>query len=154
MAPGKWPLAHSLSSRTSTSTNFSPASMRRLTSGTLVSLTRFFASFTMERNFGARAIGCLLAGWKLMIAQCAKKRRPKDTGRRYNESRMLQRLWLGGILPWFCSEGVHQVHQIPARFLFRAVTFATDHFSAAVGDDVEQFAVGVLGDGAGITPIF
>src|SRR5271157_5030239 len=121
MAPGKWPLAHSLSSRTSTSTNFSPASMRRLTSGTLVSLTRFFASFTMERNFGACAIWVPPRRLETHDSAVPKKRdAPKDTGRRYNESRMLQRLWLGGILPWFSSEGVHQVHQIPARFLFRA----------------------------------
>src|SRR5205807_5383462 len=60
--PGRWPFAHSLSSRTSTIRNFSPASLRRFTSATLLSLIIFFASFTSFRNCGAWAIGSLLTG--------------------------------------------------------------------------------------------
>src|SRR6267154_867920 len=60
MAPGRCPLAHSLSSRVSTTRNFSLASMRRLTSATFVSLIFFFASFTSFRNCGAWAIEKLL----------------------------------------------------------------------------------------------
>src|SRR6266478_5912743 len=59
---GRCPFAHSLSSRTSTSRNFSPASMRRFTSATLVSLIFFFASFTSFRNCAAWAIEKLLPG--------------------------------------------------------------------------------------------
>src|ERR1700687_4765480 len=57
---GKMPLTHSLSSRTSTSRNFSPASLRRFTSATLVSLIFFFASLTSFRNCAAWGIGKLL----------------------------------------------------------------------------------------------
>src|SRR5215813_12476273 len=64
MAPGMCPLAHSLSSRTSTRTNCSPASARRFTSGTFVSLTFFFASLTSFRNCGEWTMARLLLDLK------------------------------------------------------------------------------------------
>src|SRR5574337_1451664 len=52
MAPGRWPRAHSLSSRMSTRMNLSPASRRFLTSWTLVLRTRVLASSTSFRKPG------------------------------------------------------------------------------------------------------
>src|ERR1700730_11201571 len=49
----QWPPTHSLSSRTSTSVNYSPASRGCLNSRKLHSLTRRFASLTLARNPGA-----------------------------------------------------------------------------------------------------
>src|SRR5579863_2581249 len=51
-APGRCPLAHSWSSLTSTSRNFSPLSIRLFTSATLVSLIRGFTSLTSFKNCG------------------------------------------------------------------------------------------------------
>src|SRR5262249_43506137 len=52
IAPGRWSLAYSLSSRTSISANFSPRSSRAFTSSAVVSRTRDFASFTSARKRG------------------------------------------------------------------------------------------------------
>src|SRR5579863_3934028 len=51
-APGRCPLAHSWSSLTSTSRNFSPLSIRFFTTATLVSLIRGFTSLTSFKNCG------------------------------------------------------------------------------------------------------
>src|SRR5271156_6264549 len=50
IASTAWPAFHSLSSRTSTNRNFSPAARRIFTSATLVSFTRLFASVTILKN--------------------------------------------------------------------------------------------------------
>src|SRR5579863_3711355 len=57
MAPGKWSLAYSLSSRTSISRNLSPRSSLAFTSSTVVSRMRFLASSTMCKKRG----GCCCA---------------------------------------------------------------------------------------------
>src|SRR5579862_1591690 len=57
MAPGKWPRAHSLSSRTSTRIIFSRASSRRLISGTSACWMRDRASSTILKNPGECFMG-------------------------------------------------------------------------------------------------
>src|ERR1700686_1874917 len=147
MAVGTCPLLHSLSSRTSTSKSFSPASMRRFTSGTLVSLTRFFASCTSLRNCGECAMGASLL-------------------KSFWES-VAHRQWLGGggaqlrigsgsrpgfLVAALACQGADQVHQVPAQFFRHALAFR-HHFSFAFGDDVENFAVGHVGQRGRFMPV-
>src|SRR4051794_14695834 len=83
IAPAMCPLLHSLSSRTSTRVSFSPASMRFLTSATLVSLTRDLASLTMARNPGACCMVFLRSHYFTTEARRTRRRlfRNKKTAR-------------------------------------------------------------------------
>src|SRR5260370_40138676 len=138
MAPGRCPFAHSLSSRTSTSRNFSPASLRRFTSATLVSLICFFASFTSFRNCGAWAIGKTPSKNDLEMRITQAKCRPSDLP--CSRSRP-QASWTktaqreaGGFLilrtfalrPFdraLLGKRAHQVHEVPADFFRRSIAF-------------------------------
>src|SRR6476660_6946930 len=50
------------------------------------------------------------------------------------------------------GERTHQAHEIPAHFFLRSIAFPR-HFSLAVADDPEQFAVGHLLDGSSVPPV-
>jgi hypothetical protein len=51
------------------------------------------------------------------------------------------------------AERPDEIHEIPADFFLGAVALAADHFSPAVGDDVEERAIGVFGDAGGVAPV-
>src|SRR6266481_1434442 len=164
MAPGRCPLAHSLSSRVSTTRNFSPASMRRLTSATFVSLIFFFASFTNFRNCGAWAIEKLLQ--EVIAGEHSTEEKPSrsapcqaessngvQNGSGRNWQRLTRRRFRLRLIPCtLLGKGAHQVHEIPAFLLRRSVAFAR-HLSLAIADYPEEFAVGHFLKSSSVAPI-
>src|SRR6266850_3862066 len=164
MAPGRCPLAHSLSSRVSTTRNFSPRSMRRLTSATFVSLIFFFASFTNLRNCGAWAIARLLQEVipgqhntedKVLEISPLLSRIEQwvQNGSGRNWQRLTRRRLRLRLIPCtLLGKGAHQVHEIPACLLRRSVAFAR-HLSLAIADYPEEFAVGHFLKSSSVAPI-
>src|SRR5579863_8704851 len=171
MAPGRCPRAHSLSSRTSTSVNFSPVSIRLFTAATFVSLTCLFASFTKARNFAACAMQfspirssfqpTIAPGkqssarfLRLIVEFCVcvwdgSAGRPLTS----RSSCVRANLRLRRLLRTLLCKGTNQHHQIPAYLFGGAISLAPGHFPAPVGHDVKQFPVGHFCDRTGIAPI-
>src|SRR5215471_4133547 len=165
IAPGMWPFAHSLSSRMSTRRNFSPASMRRFTSATFVSLTFFFDSLTSFKNCGACAM-------RLLLCQSPQVRIPRRRSRhalakisnraRQGQHRARKRLrnlrlrsfgfGFVGFRDAFLCKRAHQVHVFPAH-LFRVAVAVSGHFPFSIGNNPKQFAVGHLIERTGIAPV-
>src|SRR6266851_8778521 len=164
-APGRCPFAHSLSSRTSTSRNFSPALLRRFTSATFVSLIFFFASFTNFKNCAAWAIGKLLQGMirgehntNAMTSLVARRghSESKNSGRG-GPNEISQRLTRRRLCLWFIRGALfrkraHQVHEVPADFFRRSVAFAR-HLPFTVADNPKELAVRHLFDGRSVAPV-
>src|SRR5580658_1824484 len=162
-APGRCPLAHSLSSRTSTRISFSPASMRLLTSGTFVSLTRCLASWTSFKNCGA----CAMASSRISLGKKGNTRavgggRSARTtavqGARYSctsyrtPSRVLTYSGRGFVSGVFLRKRPHQIHHVPSHGFGQAIALA-HHLSFAFGDDEKNLSVGLARERCGIVPV-
>src|SRR5262249_13708024 len=125
--------------------------MRRFTSGTFVSFTRFFASFTSARNFGECAMAFASNSPSLPHRPGPRKKRPallQGPQRPPSWDRHL------GLFPLFLRKGSHVVPQVPARFFAPPVPLTPVHFPPAVGDNVKQPAVREFRQRIRVPPIF
>src|SRR5258708_4258854 len=165
-APGRCPFAHSLSSRTSTSRNFSPASLRRFTSATLVSLTFFFASFTSFRNCGAWAIGktpskndleMRITRANAPLGLALRSLPPsgfldEDGSKRSRGFLILRTFALRPFYRALLGKRAHQVHEIPSDFFRRSIAFAR-HLPLTLANNPKELAVSHLFDGRSVAPV-
>src|ERR1700746_1593059 len=130
--------------------------MRRFTSATFVSFTRFFASFTSARNFAACATKASISLLNLKFHHNAASKKKKSAARLCGRSLLLL-LFRPQPLRFhrrvLFRKRPHHVHQIPAQFFPGPIALAAGHFSPPIGNDVEQFAVRHLCQRLRIPPV-